>query len=84
MKTLTLRNVPDEVVEHLSSLARESRQSMNKVAVQAMRRSFGLDAPPRRKRDLSAFAGGWSRKEAAEFDKATAAFGKIDEELWRK
>ena len=84
MKTLTLRNVPEEVVERLTEAAKEARQSMNATAVQALRRSFGLDAAPRRKRDLSALAGSWTRKDLAAFEKATKVFETIDAELWRK
>jgi hypothetical protein len=43
-----------------------------------------LDAGPRRKRDLSAFAGAWKKTEFAAFEKATAGFSAIDEELWRR
>jgi len=84
MKTLTLRNVPEEVVEHLVSLAKETHQSMNATTVQALRRCFGLEASSRRKRDLSKFAGTWSRKEFSDFVKDTAVFEKIDRELWNK
>jgi len=84
MKTLTLRNVPDEVVDQLVLIATETRQSMNSAAVQAIRRSLGFDARPRRKRDLSAFCGDWTKKEAAEFDQAVAVFEDIDAELWKK
>ena len=83
MRTLTLRNVPDEVVDQLVVIAKATRQSMNGVAVQAIRRSLGLDAAPRRKRDLSAFCGDWTRKEAAEFEQAVAIFEEIDAELWK-
>ena len=84
MKTLTLRNVPEEVVDRLVDLAKETHQSMNATAVQALRRCFGLEASPRRKRDLSAFAGSWKKEELDEFEKATAGFKTIDEELWKK
>jgi plasmid stability protein len=84
MKTLTLRNVPDDVVEQLAATAKENRQSMNGAAVLALQRALGLDAGPRRKRDLSAFAGAWKKTEFAAFEKATAGFSAIDEELWRR
>ncbi len=84
MKTLTLRNVPEEVVDCLADAAKEAHQSMNATAVQALRRSFGLDAAPRRKRDLSSFAGSWTKKDLAAFEKATKVFEAIDEEMWRK
>ena len=84
MKTLTLRNVPDGVVGHIVALAKETHQSMNATAVQALRRYFGEEAQPRRKRDLSAWAGSWGQHDLDEFEKAVTDFGKIDEELWRK
>jgi hypothetical protein len=84
LKTLTLRNVPEEVVDRLVSMAKETHQSMNAAAVQALRRCFGLEANPRRKRDLSTFAGSWSKKDFEKFEKATAPFEAIDGELWRK
>ena len=84
MKTLTLRNVPEEVVNRLSGLARETHQSMNATAVQTLRRCFGLEASPRRKRDLSGLAGSWSQEEFKEFKKATNLFETIDAEMWKK
>lgn len=33
--------------------------------------------------DLDSLAGTWSEEEADEFDRATAFFSQIDEELWR-
>ena len=84
MKTLTLRNVPDGVVGHIVALAKETQQSMNATAVQALRRYFGEEAPPRRKRDLTAWVGSWKQHEFDEFERAVADFGRIDDEMWRK
>jgi plasmid stability protein len=84
VKTLTLRNVPEEVVDRLVGFAKETHQSMNATAVQALRRCFGLEAGPRRKRDLAAFAGSWKKEEFYKFEKATSGFKTIDAELWKK
>ncbi|MEI8139195.1 MAG: Arc family DNA-binding protein [bacterium] len=84
MKALTLRHVPDEVVEYIVATAKENHQSMNATVVQALKRYFGVDAHPRRKRDLSAFVGSWEKPDLDDFERATADFSKIDEELWRK
>lgn len=83
MRTLTLRNVPDDVVAQLGVIARETQQSINRTAVQAIQRSLGLSPAPRRKRDLSPFFGGWSLEQAAEFDRAVAVFEEIDPEMWK-
>jgi len=84
MRTLTLRNVPEEVVDHLAGVAKQTHQSMNATAVQALRRCFGLETQPRRKRDLSAFAGSWNKADVSAFAKATAVFETVDPELWKK
>ena len=82
MPQLTLRKVPDEVVKQLKQAARHSGRSMNGAAVDALARGLGLAQPPRRRRDLAAFAGGWSAREFAQFQRATAAFEAIDAEVW--
>lgn len=83
MKTLTLRNVPNEVAEHLASLAKESRQSVNATILQVLNKSMGGQPMLHKKRDLSAFSGAWSRAEAKAFERATETFERIDEEMWK-
>jgi hypothetical protein len=70
VKTLTLRNVPDGVVEHIVAAAKANQQSRNAAVVQALKRYFGVEAHPRRKRDLSSFAGSWEKREFDEFERA--------------
>ncbi len=84
MSTLTLKNVPDDVVEQIARLARTTRRSMSSAAVAALRRGIATPAPKIRTRDLASFAGSWDKKDFAAFEKATAAFGDIDKELWKK
>jgi len=83
MKTLTLRNVPDEVAEHLGALAEESRQSVNATILQVLQKSMGGGPMLRKKRDLSAFSGAWSQAEAKSFERATETFERVDEEMWK-
>ncbi len=33
--------------------------------------------------DLDHLAGTWSKKDAAEFERATSVFEKVDEEMWK-
>ena len=70
-------------MEHIVAVAKETNQSMNAAAVQALRRRFGLELPPRRKRDLSDLAGAWGKCEFDEFEKATEDSREIDQELWQ-
>jgi hypothetical protein len=37
----------------------------------------------RRRRDLSAIGGPWTAQEATAFERATAFFETVDEEVWR-
>ncbi len=83
MKTMTLRNVPDEVVGYLADIAKETRQSMNATVIHVLCKSMGGQPLSHRKRDLSAFAGSWSDEAYEVFERATADFGKIDEEMWQ-
>lgn len=82
MPQLTIRKVPDDVVKQLKQTARASGHSMNGAAVEALARGLGLAQPPRRRRDLSAFAGGWSAHDFEKFRRATAVFEAIDAEVW--
>ncbi|MFA5206698.1 MAG: hypothetical protein WC708_20050 [Lentisphaeria bacterium] len=82
MSQLTIRKIPDEVVKQLKQTARHRGHSMNSAAVEALTRGLGLAPFPRRRRDLSAFAGGWSAQELEKFRRATAVFEAIDPEVW--
>jgi len=76
----TLRNVPPELDRMLKARARQLGKSVNQVAVEALARSMGQ---PVRVRSLRGMPGGWSKKEAAEFDRFLAEHRRIDEELWK-
>ena len=43
----------------------------------------GTCAPALRAYDLDALAGVWRKDEGATFERATAAFGKVDPKLWK-
>lgn len=85
MKTITLRNIDDELKRVLEEQAAYSAQSLNTVVFNKLRESYGLkndsNRPPPN-RELLQLAGGWTDAEAESFDQATSAFGKIDPEMW--
>ena len=83
VKTMTVRNIPEDVAERLNTLARERGQSMNATVVALLRESVGGAGPLRKKRDLSAFCGVWADAEAREFEEAVAAFDEIDVRDWQ-
>jgi len=84
MKTLTLKNVPDDLAYTLSYIAKEKHQTIGDIAIQAIRQSLAVFQASKCNRDLTAFFGGWSKSDAEEFERNVSVFEQIDEELWKK
>jgi hypothetical protein len=86
MNAITLRNLPPELTGVIRRRAQKSGASINKTVIAVLEESLlRKTAKPRRRkyRDLSAFAGSWSRARAAEFDRALSEQRRIDPELWK-
>lgn len=83
MKTMTIRNIPDEVAVVLKSMADASDTSMNTTIV----RVLSDRALPRRrhrvKNDFAKYCGGWSQKEFDDFETAVADCERINPEDWK-
>lgn len=82
MNQLTVRHIPEPVAERLRELARREGMSLNRTVVSLLATGLGVEKPQPKRRDLSTIAGAWSEADAAEFDRNTALFEGIDEELW--
>ncbi len=85
MATMTLRGVDDRIAAVLKERARKEGTSVNALMLRLLKESLGIE---KKKRgavydDLDHLAGTWSKKDAAEFDRATAVFEKVDEEMWK-
>ena len=85
MATMTLRGIDEKMAEALKERAQKEGTSINAVTLRLIRESLGLD---KRKRnvihnDLDHLAGTWSQEEVAEFERNTAVFEKVDEEIWK-
>jgi plasmid stability protein len=85
MFTMTLRGIDEKTAEALKERAQKEGTSVNAVTLRLIRESLGLD---KRKRnviynDLDHLAGTWSQEEVAEFERNTAVFEKVDEEIWK-
>jgi plasmid stability protein len=85
MATMTLRGIDEKTAEALKERAQKEGTSVNAVTLRLIRESLGLD---KRKRnviynDLDHLAGTWSQEEVAEFERNTAVFEKVDEEIWK-
>lgn len=83
---VTLRNLPREVERAIRRFARERGTSANRVVIGLIEERLGLGAPHlglREYDDLDGLAGRWSSEEAAAFDRALAAQGVVDPDVWR-
>ena len=85
MATITLHDIDDRISAALKEKARKEGTSVNALMLKLLKESLGID---KKKRsvvydDLDHLAGTWSSKDAAEFERATAVFEKVDEEMWK-
>ena len=84
--TVTLRNLPPDLLRVIRKRAKEGKTSLTKAAVGLLGEAAGTaeGQPARhRYRDLDGFAGRWSREEAAAFESALRSSRAVEEELWK-
>ena len=83
MKALTIRNVDAPLARALEREKRKGHASLNETVLVLLRRALGMgtwSAVP--SNGLKKLAGGWSADDLREFERATAVFERIDDELW--
>ena len=80
MKTMTIRNIPDEVAAYISSRASEEGRSINTMTVSLLTLAAGRSSA--RDNGLGKFRGTLSKKTGDELLKfvAEADFSKVDPE----
>lgn len=85
MASLNIRSLDDETDARLKAVARERGVSVNRQALEMLRRGLGLGPPGRggRHTDLDHLAGTWTPEDAAELAQALSALEQVDEGLWR-
>jgi plasmid stability protein len=81
MKTLTIRNVPEDLHEALQRERSRRGSSLNQTVVDLLRQRLGVGMA--RSNGLGKLAGGWTDEEFAQFREAVEPFERIDEDLWR-
>ena len=82
MNQFTVRNIPAMIEGKIRSLAERSGLSLNQTVIHLLETATG-GKPEARRRDLSGIASKWDADEADAFDRATAPFESVDEEVWR-
>ncbi len=85
MATMTLRGIDERLAVALKERARKEATSINAVMLRLLKESLGLEKEKRRVLyvDLDHLAATWSAQDAAEFEKDTALFETVDEDLWK-
>lgn len=83
MKHLTIRDVPPGLARALEKERRRSEKSLNQTVKDLLARALGLGSDQTWDNGLGRFAGTWSEQDLADFEKATEAFERVDEEQWR-
>jgi len=85
MNQITVRGIAPEVEKEIRRMAKASGKSINKVMLELIGGSAG---PQKRGKkpagaSLAELAGGWSEKEAREFEESVRVFEEIDEATWK-
>lgn len=86
MPDISVRGIDPAVFAELKARARSENASVNALVLKLIDQGLGRRrGKPLRQRhgDLDSLAGTWKKDQAAEFARASAAFGKIDPELWK-
>ncbi|MEN8805890.1 MAG: hypothetical protein ABF291_00335 [Desulfobacterales bacterium] len=82
MSQITLRGMDPEVEREIRCIARKTGKSLNRVVLEMINKSAtpAKTAPADSLRNL---AGGWTEKEASEFNEAIKICEQIDEAMWK-
>ncbi len=82
MKTMTLRNIPEELARELTREKARRGESLNQLAIDLLKQALGIGDERRRSNGLAELAGSWTAEDLDEFEQAIAPFEQVDEELW--
>jgi hypothetical protein len=81
---LTVRGVDAALSKALTSERKRKGASLNQTVIDLLRRALGLRHESAEfDNGLGRFAGTWTEEQFREFERNTASFGEIDEELWK-
>lgn len=87
MDQLSIRGFDKELVRRIRALARRERISLNRAAIQILRRGAGLVESPESAATigdaLDGFIGSWSAEDERAVLDSIATVEQVDAELWR-
>lgn len=80
VRQYTIRNLGPDLDRKLRQKAKEKRESLNEIVLEALRRGVGLTDSTPLFHDLDSLAGSW--QDDPEFDNALEMQDQIDPNLW--
>ncbi len=81
MQQITIRGVEPEIEQQIRQIAKGSGKSINQVIKEIIYKEFKHPKAPAS--SLKQLSGGWTREEAAEFERSIKSCEQIDEEMWK-
>lgn len=82
MSQITLRGLDPEIERKLRRMANEKGKSLNRIVLEMINNSAGSKKKPPAD-SLRKLAGGWTDREADQFNESIKICEQIDEALWR-
>jgi hypothetical protein len=84
MPQITLRGIDPEIERKIRRVAKKSGKSLNRVVLDMIYKSTRFDRKGKTKpaASLRKLAGGWSEKDAKDFNESIKLCEQIDEEMW--
>jgi hypothetical protein len=81
MQQITIRGIDPEIEREIRRSAKENRKSINQIVKEIIHKEFRR--PTSAASSLKELSGGWTRKEAAEFETSIKSCEQIDEDMWK-
>jgi hypothetical protein len=79
MSTLTIRNLPDELMDKLRQAKEQRGESINTIVLKSLLKAFAVGS---QRRELSRYTT-WTEEDFDEFMGCLEQQRKVDDDLWR-
>jgi len=85
MNQITVRGIAPDLEKQIRRKAKATGKSLNKVMLELIGESAGPEKRGKKPAgaSLAELAGGWSEKEAREFEESVRVFEEIDQATWK-
>ena len=83
MQQVTIRGIAPEIEQKIRQIAKSKQQSINQVLKEIIHNEFEKHGHQPKAASIRELAGGWSKKEASDFNLSIKSCEQIDEDMWR-